>query len=223
LRRSKQKADNCRDSTDNNTLKPPIVPQERRRPKRPRNRSSFRPGGESQPPPRGPRLGRINIRSATRPNDHEPIGRPYNSVPLGTLSPGPWDLALWARDRIKRTRRRGIDTTSPLPLGRRGARVASQQGSILHDGAGEYSTEGDGPPALFRRPRVEDLKGTLKVQALAGPVVELADIGGELLGRDLGQVGALGQVLPQETVGVLIGAAFRRVGANNHSPVLRPA
>jgi hypothetical protein len=55
---------------------------------------------------------------------------------------------------------------------------------------------------------VEDLQGTLKVQAFAGPVVELADRGRELLGRDLGQVRALGQVLTQQAIGILVGAAF---------------
>jgi predicted Zn-dependent peptidase len=46
-------------------------------------------------------MGRINMRSATRPNDPEPAGRLLNSVRLGTLSPDPWDLPLCPRDRIR--------------------------------------------------------------------------------------------------------------------------
>jgi len=41
------------------------------------------------------------MRSATRPDDPEPFGRLLNSLRLGTLSPGPWDLALGVRSRIK--------------------------------------------------------------------------------------------------------------------------
>ena len=44
---------------------------------------------------------RINMRSATRPNDPEPADRLLNSLRLGTLSPDPWDLPLYARSRIR--------------------------------------------------------------------------------------------------------------------------
>jgi hypothetical protein len=44
--------------------------------------------------------GRINTRSATRRDVRESIGRLFTCVPLGTLSPDPWDFSLWARDRI---------------------------------------------------------------------------------------------------------------------------
>ena len=44
---------------------------------------------------------RINPRSATRPQDHEPAGRLFICVLPGTLSPHPWDLPLCARGRIE--------------------------------------------------------------------------------------------------------------------------
>jgi YD repeat-containing protein len=52
------------------------------------------------------RVRRIDMRSATRPKDHEPAGRLFTFVLPGTLSPDPWDFPLWARGRIKRRRRR---------------------------------------------------------------------------------------------------------------------
>jgi len=53
---------------------------------------------------------------------------------------------------------------------------------------------------------VEDLAGRSEAEAFAGPVVDLADIGAELFGGDLAQIGAFGQVLAQQAVGVLVGA-----------------
>jgi hypothetical protein len=44
---------------------------------------------------------RINTRSATGRDSREPIGRLFSCVLLGTLSPDPWDLALWARGRYR--------------------------------------------------------------------------------------------------------------------------
>ena len=44
---------------------------------------------------------RIDIRSATEPDDREPSGRLLSFVRLGTLSPGPWDLPRSARGRIE--------------------------------------------------------------------------------------------------------------------------
>lgn len=44
---------------------------------------------------------RINTQSATRRDARGPIGRVFTCALLGTLSPGPWDLALWARGRIR--------------------------------------------------------------------------------------------------------------------------
>jgi hypothetical protein len=42
---------------------------------------------------------------------------------------------------------------------------------------------------------MKDLEGRLEAEALAGPMVELADVGLKLLLGDLAQVGAFGQVL----------------------------
>jgi hypothetical protein len=42
---------------------------------------------------------------------------------------------------------------------------------------------------------MEDLEGRLEAEAFAGPMVELPDMGLELLVRHLAQVGAFGQVL----------------------------
>ena len=53
---------------------------------------------------------------------------------------------------------------------------------------------------------MEDFERTLEAQAFAGPMVELADVGAELFGRNERQVGAFGQVLAQEAIGVLVGA-----------------
>jgi len=55
---------------------------------------------------------------------------------------------------------------------------------------------------------VEDLEGTLKAQALAGSAIQGVDDGTQLVGSDLGQIGALGQVLTQEAIGVLVGSTF---------------
>ena len=51
-----------------------------------------------------------------------------------------------------------------------------------------------------------DFAGRAEAEALAGPVVDLANVGAKLFGGDLAQIGAFGQVLAQETVGVLVGA-----------------
>ena len=78
---------------------------------------------------------RINTRSATLMPaviSSHPVAYIFFE-PLGTPSPVPWDFSLYARSMIK-----GVGDavrTSPMPLGRRGARVASQQSSILHNGA----------------------------------------------------------------------------------------
>jgi len=60
---------------------------------------------------------------------------------------------------------------------------------------------------------VEDFEGTLEAQALAGPAIQGVDDGAQLLGADLAQVGALGQVLSEEAVGVLVGSSLpERIG-----------
>jgi hypothetical protein len=53
---------------------------------------------------------------------------------------------------------------------------------------------------------MEDLEGGVETEAFAGPVVELADIAGEFRRSDLRQVGAFGQILAQQAIGVLVGA-----------------
>jgi hypothetical protein len=58
---------------------------------------------------------------------------------------------------------------------------------------------------------VKDLNSGLEVQALAGPMVDPADLGAQLLVGDLGQIDALGQVLPQQAVGVFVGAPLPAV------------
>jgi hypothetical protein len=46
--------------------------------------------------------GRINTRSATQRDIYESTGRLFTCGFLGALPPDPWDLALWARGRIRR-------------------------------------------------------------------------------------------------------------------------
>jgi hypothetical protein len=53
---------------------------------------------------------------------------------------------------------------------------------------------------------MKDLESRLEAEALAGPVVELANKAGEFRGCDLCQVAAFGQILAQEAVGVFVGA-----------------
>ena len=53
---------------------------------------------------------------------------------------------------------------------------------------------------------MEDLRGALEVEALSRPVVQGVDAGAQLLRGDLRQVGAFGQVLAQQDVGVLVGS-----------------
>ncbi len=57
----------------------------------------------------------------------------------GDAVPRPLGFNALGQRQDKRTRRRCIDTTAPLPLGRGGARVASQQRPILHRGAASVS------------------------------------------------------------------------------------
>ena len=45
--------------------------------------------------------GRINTPSATRRDGRAPSGRLFTCVLLGTLSPDPWDLPLWARNMVQ--------------------------------------------------------------------------------------------------------------------------
>ena len=58
---------------------------------------------------------------------------------------------------------------------------------------------------------MDAFEGGLEVQTLSGSVVQRPDVGLQLLGCDLRQIGAFGQVLTQQAVGVLIGPAFPRV------------
>ena len=55
---------------------------------------------------------------------------------------------------------------------------------------------------------MKDLEGTLIVQALSGSVIQSTNVSSQLIGGRKGQVTALRQVLSQQTVGVLVGAAF---------------
>jgi hypothetical protein len=57
---------------------------------------------------------------------------------------------------------------------------------------------------------VEDFGGRLPAERLAGPAVEGGGDGGEILGAVAGEVGAPREVLPQQAVGVLVGAALPR-------------
>src|SRR5512133_590276 len=97
---------------------------------------------------------------------------------LGTLSPGPWDLSLWTRNMVKGRRRR-VPTTSPVSPGRDGARVGSHQSPILRRDRFSVSKGETCPQGSSGGFGVEDLEGGLEAQALAGSMVELADVGAE--------------------------------------------
>jgi len=55
---------------------------------------------------------------------------------------------------------------------------------------------------------MEHFEGRAIAQAFSGAMVELADVRAELFGGHLRQVGAFGQVLAQQAVGVLVGATL---------------
>ena len=55
---------------------------------------------------------------------------------------------------------------------------------------------------------MKHFEGTAEAEALSGTVVQLANMGVQLLRCDPGQVGALGQILTQQTIGVLVGPSF---------------
>ena len=55
---------------------------------------------------------------------------------------------------------------------------------------------------------MEDFEGALEVETLPGPMVQGVDNAAQSLGGDLREVSALGQVLAQEAVGVLVGASL---------------
>ena len=91
-------------------------------------------------------------------NDHEPAGRLLPFGTSGDAVPRPLGFIALRQRQDKRTRRRSIETTSPLPLGRGGARVASQQRPILRHGAASVSAMGAVlaraiPAAGHERPR----------------------------------------------------------------------
>jgi hypothetical protein len=119
---------------------------------------------------------RINPRSATRPQDHEPAGRLFICVLPGTLSPHPWDFPLCARGRIEEQatsysyhvapvpgpeRRSGCFPAAPYPPLRRHECIRVEKLWQL----------------LSRRSGMEDLTGGLEAEAFAGPMVDLADMG----------------------------------------------
>ena len=66
---------------------------------------------------------RINMRSATRPNDPEPARRLLDSLRLGTLSPDPWDFPLCPRSRIGGQGDVVERQLVALPLGNPGSRL----------------------------------------------------------------------------------------------------
>ena len=55
---------------------------------------------------------------------------------------------------------------------------------------------------------MKDLEGALVTQTLSGPMVQCTDIRSELLVRQYRKVVAFWKVLSQQTIGILIGAAF---------------
>src|SRR4051794_18685682 len=55
---------------------------------------------------------------------------------------------------------------------------------------------------------VKDLGGGSPSERLAGPAVERVGDGGKVVGAVSREVGALGEVLPEQAVGVLVGAAL---------------
>ena len=98
----------------------------------------------------------------------------------GGSAPRPLGFIALSQKQEKGSRRRDLSATSPLSLGRRGARVASRQRPILRGGVLRIASRSvDGKrEGLSRHPGVEDLEGGLEVETFAGPVIDPADIAG---------------------------------------------
>ena len=80
-------------------------------------------------------------------------------------------------------------------------------GPLPRTGAEELAA-GSGPSAGCVGETMVDFRGSAKAEAAPGTIVELGGDSGALTLSECSEVGALGQVLPQEPVGVFIGAAF---------------
>jgi len=101
------------------------------------------------------------------------------------------------------SRRSGCFPAAPYPPPRHGQRIA----------------EVNEPQLLSGSSGVEDFSGSAEAQTLPRPAIQGMDVTAESLRRDLGQVGALGQVLPQQAVGVLVGSSLPGVVRMGGPPI----
>ena len=69
---------------------------------------------------------------------------------------------------------------------------------------------------------VEGFGGGLPAEGLAGPAIDRGGDGFDLLGGPTRQVGSFGEVLAQQTVGVLVGAALRGGSSVSSNAVRNP-
>src|SRR4030042_4969109 len=101
--------------------------------------------------------------------------------------------------------------TSPMPLDHCSARVPSRQSLILHNGTSSLTMiciSSKSQIELSSLLVMKNLEGALVTQALSGTMVQRTNVGSQLVIRKNRQVGVFGQILAQQAVGVLIGAAF---------------
>ena len=98
-----------------------------------------------------------------------------------------------------------------MPLDHCSARVASRQSLILHNGTSSLTMiciSSKSQIELSSLLVMKNLEGALVTQALSGTMVQRTNVGSQLVIRKNRQVGVFGQILAQQAVGVLIGAAF---------------
>ena len=131
------------------------------------------------------------------------------TVPLA--SDGLWVAAVGDSTGVTRLSSRRL-----APRGRAGAAIAACAPSVTrHERAGRCQLIIGGLKAGAGSGRraevlVQRLGGRSPIERLAGSAVQRGGDRGEVIGAVAGQVGALGEVLAQQPVGVLVGAALPR-------------
>ena len=92
-------------------------------------------------------------------------------------------------------------------MGSRHIAFGAADGPLPRTGAEELAA-GSGPSAGCVGETVIDFGRSAEAEPAPGSVVELGGDGGALALSECGKVGTFGQVLPEKSIGVLVGAAF---------------
>ena len=92
-------------------------------------------------------------------------------------------------------------------MGSRHIAFGAADGPLSRTGAEELAA-GSGPSAGYVGETVIDFGRSAKAEPAPGSVVELGSDGGALALSKRGEVGSFGQILPEKSIGVLVGAAF---------------